>query len=77
MPAINRMTRSEKFDFWGTPRVGHPASIMVAPEDVELLRNTLERLHLAPKTFISDVGPYVLLISLKLRFWDLYFQCLY
>jgi Carboxypeptidase activation peptide len=57
MPAINKMTRSERFDFWGTPRVGHPATIMVAPEDVELLRNTLDRLHLAPKTFISDVGP--------------------
>jgi hypothetical protein len=55
MPQINKMTRNSRFDFWGNPKVGHPATIMAAPEDLELLRSTLERLHLAPATYISDV----------------------
>jgi Carboxypeptidase activation peptide len=59
MPAINKMTRHSQFDFWGTPSVGRPATIMAAPEDVDLLRATLDRLHLAPQTYISDVQAYV------------------
>lgn len=55
MPAINKMTRHGEFDFWGTPSVGRPATIMAAPKDVEHLHATLEELNLDPKTFISDV----------------------
>jgi Carboxypeptidase activation peptide len=47
------------FDFWVTPRVGRGAEIMVSPEKITHLRNTLKNLDLEPRVIIEDVGMYV------------------
>jgi Carboxypeptidase activation peptide len=47
------------FDFWVTPRVGRGAEIMVSPEKITLLRNTLKNLDLESRVVIEDVDMYV------------------
>jgi hypothetical protein len=43
-----------KFDLRGTPMVGHPLSIICAPENLPLLHSTLAALQLTAETVIPD-----------------------
>ncbi|KAF4522164.1 hypothetical protein B566_EDAN010424 [Ephemera danica] len=56
MRQVYKMSKDPSFDFWSTPYVGRPLRVMVAPENVAHLVNTLNALGLQPELQIPDVG---------------------
>ncbi|XP_065341262.1 carboxypeptidase B-like [Cloeon dipterum] len=57
MPYINRL--SKHFDFWGTPGVGRPATVMVSPEQAPLVVAAFNRMRISHEVLIPDLGPEV------------------
>ncbi|XP_065336909.1 carboxypeptidase B-like [Cloeon dipterum] len=57
MPYINRM--SQRFDFWGTPGVGRPATVMVSPEEAPVVVAAFNRMRVAHEVLVADLGPQV------------------
>ncbi|XP_059478285.1 zinc carboxypeptidase-like [Neocloeon triangulifer] len=57
MPYINKMSRI--YDFWGTPVVGRPATVMVSPEEASVVNSVLNRLRISHEVMIEDLAPIV------------------
>ncbi|CAB3376073.1 Hypothetical predicted protein [Cloeon dipterum] len=57
MPYVNRM--SQRFDFWGTPGVGRPATVMVSPEEAPVVVAAFNRMRVSHEVLVADLGPVV------------------
>ncbi|CAB3381380.1 Hypothetical predicted protein [Cloeon dipterum] len=57
MPYVNRLSR--RFDFWGTPGVGRPATVMVSPQDAPIVIAALNRMRISHEVMVADLGPEV------------------
>ncbi|CAB3381376.1 Hypothetical predicted protein [Cloeon dipterum] len=57
MPYVNRLSR--RFDFWGTPHVGRPATVMVSPEDAPIVIAAFNRMRISHEVSVADLGPEV------------------